>query len=63
MYTPESDILKSVTAELNGLIIYSFPAMLAILYKQQEKLSISNRDPLVRKNGVMLPLRGYSFRL
>ena len=30
--------------------------MLPILYKQQEKLSISNRDPLVRKNGVMLPL-------
>ena len=28
--------------------------MLAILYKQQEKLSISNRDPLVRKNGVMI---------
>ena len=63
MYTPESDILKSVTAELNGLIIYSFSAMLAILYKQQEKLSISNRDPLVRKNGVMLPLRGVFFQV
>ena len=63
MYTPESDILKSVKAEINGLIIHSFSAMLVVVYEKSEKLLISNRNPLIRKNGVMLPLRGPFFQV